>query len=96
MKYRLRNNYPTDPELALSAILQDRGVQDIHNFLHPTAECELSPYLLNNVREGADMLLEHLRKKDRILFVVDCDADGFTSSAILWLYIKNLLYLDIV
>ena len=56
----------------------------------PTAEeCELNPYDLNNIDAAANNLLYHLRKGSRILFVVDCDADGFTSSSILWLYIKH-------
>jgi len=58
--------------------------------MRPTKDCELSPYGLNNVQEGAEMLLKHLRKGNKILFVVDADADGFTSSAILWLYIKSI------
>ena len=58
--------------------------------MRPNKNCELNPYDLKNVREGADLLLKHLRKGNKILFVVDCDADGFTSSAILWLYIKQL------
>ena len=88
MKYRLRNNFTKNPDEALEEILKNRGVEDINNFLHPTKDCELNPYSLKNVREGADLLLRHLRKNNKILFVVDCDADGFTSSAILWLYIK--------
>ena len=88
MKYRLRKEFTTSPSDALREILQDRGVTDLDNFLHPSKTCELNPYDLANVREGAEMLLKHLRKGNKLLFVVDCDADGFTSSAILWLYIK--------
>lgn len=90
MKYRLRNNYSTNPEKALKEILQDRGVKDIENFMNPTSDaCELNPYDLDNIDETAERLLYHLRKNHKILFVVDCDADGFTSSSILWLYIKQ-------
>ena len=89
MKYRLRNNYSTNPEKALKEILQDRGVTDIANFMHPTAGCELDAYDLENIEHAADRLLHHLRRNSKILFVVDCDVDGFTSSSILWLYIKH-------
>ena len=58
--------------------------------MHPDKTCELDPYNLKNVREGAELLLSHLRKGNKLLFVVDCDADGFTSSSILWLYIKSI------
>ena len=90
MRYRLRKEYSTNPDKALKEILRDRGVEDIENFLNPTHQCELNPHLLNNIDEAAERLLYHLRRDSDILFVVDCDADGFTSSAILWLYIKHI------
>ena len=91
MRYRLRKEYSTNPDKALKEVLQDRGVEDIENFLHPTSEaCELNPHNLKNADAAAEKLLYHLRKNSDILFIVDCDADGFTSSAILWLYIKKI------
>lgn len=90
MRYRLRKEYSTNPDKALKELLSDRGVKDIENFLNPSKECELNPHLLNNIDTAAEKLLYHLRKNSDILFIVDCDADGFTSSAILWLYIKHI------
>ena len=90
MNYKLRKQYTTNPEKALSEILIDRGVQDINTFLHPTSECELDPYGLENIDLAAEMLLKHLRKNSKIMFIVDSDCDGFTSSSILWLYIKHI------
>lgn len=89
MKYRLRNNYSTNPDKALKEILIDRGVNDIENFMNPSVECELNPFYLKNIDAAADLLLYHLRKNSKILFIVDADCDGFTSSSILWLYIKH-------
>ena len=45
---------------------------------------------MDNIEEAAERLLMHLRRGSNILFVVDSDADGFTSSSILWLYIKHI------
>ena len=90
MKYKLRNNYSTNPDDALISILKDRGVQDINNFLNPSFACELNPYDLENIEAGVELLLKHLRANNNILFIIDADADGFTSSAILWLYIKSI------
>lgn len=90
MRYRLRNKYSINAEDALRDILQDRGVKDVPNFLHPSKDCELNPYDLNNINAAADMYLKHLRKGSNILFIVDADCDGFTSSAILWLYTKKI------
>ena len=58
--------------------------------MNPTKECELDPHKLKNIDAAAERLLHHLRRDSDILFIVDCDADGFTSSAILWLYIKHI------
>ena len=90
MKFKLRKIYPTNPNTALEAILKDRGVKDIENFLAPTERCELNPYDLDNIERAAEMLINHLNKDHKILMIVDADCDGFTSSSILWLYIKEL------
>lgn len=90
MIYRLRNYYTMNPDYALQEILIDRGVKDIENFLYPTSKCELDPYGLENIDLAADMLLRHLRADSKIMFIVDSDCDGFTSSSILWLYIKHI------
>ena len=90
MRYRLRKEYSTNPDKALKELLQDRGVQDIEQFMNPSMLCENDPYQLKNIDAAAEMLLHHLREKHKILFVVDADCDGFTSSAILWLYIKHI------
>ena len=71
MKYKLRNNYSTNPNDALISILKDRGVQDINNFLNPSFACELNPYDLENIEVGAELLLRHLRANNNILFIVD-------------------------
>ena len=68
MKYKLRKNFTTDPNIALQEILTDRGVTDLENFMHPSKHCELDPYNLQNVVEGAQMLLSHLRKGNKLLF----------------------------
>jgi single-stranded-DNA-specific exonuclease len=90
MKYRLRDTYSSNPDKAIKDLLQGRGVKDIRSFLHPTKDCELDPHKLKNIDAAAEKLLYHLRKNSDILFIVDADCDGFTSSAILWLYIKQI------
>ena len=91
MKYKLRKEFSTNPDKALIEILKDRGVIDIENFMNPTFDnCELDAHKLVNIEAAAYRLLEHLRNNSKILFVVDCDADGYTSSSILWLYIKHI------
>ena len=90
MKYKLRKKYSTNPDKALQEILSDRGVEDVDNFMNPSSDCELNPHMLKNIDAAAEMLLRHLRRGSSILFIVDADCDGFTSSSILWLYIKHI------
>ena len=90
MNYRLRKNYTKNPNFVLQEILQDRGVEDVQLFLEPSSKCELNPYNLDNIEAAANKLLEHIHKNSRILLIVDADCDGFTSSAILWNYIKSI------
>ena len=72
MNYVLKHNFSKDTE-CLREILEQRGVENIDEYLKPSKECELNPYNLENIREGADMLLRHLRNDSGILMVVDCD-----------------------
>lgn len=90
MDYKLRKEFTRNPQTALLEILTDRGVKDLKNFIHPSKNCELNPHNLENIDLAADKLLYHLRNNSRICFIIDQDADGFTSSSILWLYIKNI------
>ena len=53
MKYKLRDNYSTDPSLALQSVLLGRGVEDIYSFTHPSAECELNPYGFEKIENAA-------------------------------------------
>ena len=72
MNYVLRHNFSKDTE-CLREILEQRGVENVDEYLNPSKECEINPYNLENIREGADMLLRHLRNDSGILMIVDCD-----------------------
>ena len=75
----------------LSNLLRARGVVNVEDFLQPTDKYLLNPQLLDNINQGALWLEETLNKEDsKILIVVDCDVDGFTSGAIMWNYIRAL------
>lgn len=73
-----------------ASLLQERGVKDIELFLCPTEDCIQSPTALDNINEGAELLEQTIKQKGKILIIVDCDTDGFTSAAITWQYIKDI------
>lgn len=71
MKYRLRNNYPMEADIAIQAILEDRGVENVEAFMCPHKSQELNPYDLENIEAAANLLLKHLRNNSEIIFIVD-------------------------
>ena len=86
MKYILKSdNYQSN---YLVNLLNSRGIFDIENYLNPSKENLLDCNLLCNIKEAADCLLKHLNNNSTIGIVIDSDQDGFTSTAILWNYIK--------
>ncbi|MBO6262435.1 MAG: hypothetical protein J6N95_07535 [Bacilli bacterium] len=99
MEYKLKENFSKDPKQAIIDILKDRGVKDPSSYVKPSAQCENNPYDLENIEAAADLLIKHIQKKSKICIVVDCDDDGYCSSAILWNYLKrfdNTINLDFV
>ena len=89
MKVNLINeNYTKE---YLGNLLRARGVTDIEKYLHPDVSCLNDPLNLDNIKKGVIWLEETLNKEDsHILLIVDCDVDGFTSSAIMYNYIKAI------
>lgn len=89
MKYQLTNNNLLDSDNYAESLMRTRGILDILSYINPAESNLQSPYLLDNISLGADLLIKHLNLSSNILFIVDCDVDGYTSSAILWNYIKE-------
>lgn len=74
-------------------IFYNRGipVDEIEHYKNVSIEDTYSPTLLENIREGVCLLAKHIGQKNKVGILVDCDADGFTSSALLTNYL-NFLY----
>lgn len=87
MNYKLigDNDYIFDPQ---GTILRNRGIEDIERFMSITEKDTHSYKLLKNIDRAVKCLTAHIDKKNNILIVVDPDVDGYTSAAILYMYIK--------
>lgn len=88
MKYKLINEI-NDNFSPTQQILTNRGIdsKDIENYLKTKDSDILSSLLLDNIKEGAVMLISHIKNKSKILIQIDSDCDGYTSSAELLNYL---------
>lgn len=83
MQYKLYNERPNiiNP---LHQIIKNRGVpvNKISQYINTTDDDINDPYLLDNIKTAATTLHEAVEKKQKMLVVVDCDCDGYTSAAL--------------
>ena len=93
MKYIRRTSTNIQEDFAYNLLL-DRGVINEENrqaFFSPTFENEEDPMLLDNIEEGCICLKKHIDNQNEIYLVVDPDADGYTSSALFYNYLTEVL-----
>lgn len=68
---------------------RDFDLKDIEHYLNTTDNDILPPTSIMNINLGAKLLIQNIYNKNKVFFIIDSDADGYTSSAIL----INYLYL---
>lgn len=73
----------------LAEIFANRGIDDIGDFLNPTADSLIPLDRLHNIKKAFDLLDNALDNEDEILVYADTDTDGCTSASIMYRYIKN-------
>lgn len=74
----------------LEDILKLKGIEDVDSFLHPTEKNVESELLFDNIEKARDIVVNHIANNNVIDLLVDCDADGFTSAANIYQYIKRI------
>lgn len=82
----------------IETILNNRNIPNLKLFLNPNNENDSNPFDLSNMAKGLEVVISHLKVGNKVGILVDCDADGFSSSTIIYSYIKrvfpdsNLIY----
>ena len=93
MKYQLIKPINKNYTL-IEQILTNRGIpfNKIQHYLNTTDNDINPPEKLgqNKLKKAITLLVEKIRSNDQVLIIVDADADGFTSSAILINYLHDL------
>lgn len=78
---------------ALFKVLANRGIQDIPNYINTTDDIINAPMALDNIEIAVEHVYEAIKNNKKMIAVVDCDCDGYTSSA-LFINFFNKLYPD--
>lgn len=89
MIYKQKNNLKADNNF-FNNFLKERNIKDLETFLHPSEKEQYDYMLLDNIVTAAKCLIKHVENNDNIFIQIDSDTDGYTSAAIIYLYIKKM------
>lgn len=72
-------------------VLENKEItkNEINFLLNPTSEYVENPFKLKNMSEGIKLFMEELEEESKIGVLVDSDVDGFTSGALVYLFLTN-------
>lgn len=93
MEYQLiAPRIPQENVTVVERVLTNRGINlgDIEHYLNTTDDDVYSPLLLDNMKQGAQMLIRHISNNDKVFLQADSDFDGYASSALLLNYLNML------
>lgn len=78
-----------DQSEIIDAILENRGVDNIYEFLNPSAD-ELIPFeKLKNIDRAADIIIDTIDNDGTFLIYYDTDCDGISAGTIMTRYLRN-------
>lgn len=90
MQYKLIDNSLNDIYHPIKTVLLNRGVTDIDTYLNLDSSAAQDYNDLDNMQEAVQCFIKHFEQRNKIVVLPDEDTDGYTSSAMLYLYIKAL------
>lgn len=74
----------------IDAILEERGIEDLDEFLHPNPDDILPLEDLKHIDEAAQAILDSVCMGETFLVYYDTDVDGCTSGSIATRYLQHL------
>lgn len=83
---KLKNN------LVVASIIDQLGVSyaDLDKYLTKNLKYSRDTYLLPDILDAAKRIIQAIEKKEKILIYGDYDVDGFSSTAIIYLFLKEM------
>ena len=91
MNFQLRA--PRIPHTSMvEQVLITRGIpaEEVQHYLHTTDSDIINPEVIENITNGAKMLISHISQNHKIMVQIDSDCDGYTSAAVLVNYLNRL------
>lgn len=89
MNYKLITGSLNDTDRLIETILLNRGIQKPNEYLKLTKRYCANYDDLDNITEAVECFNKHFEQNDKIAILVDCDPDGYTSAAMIYMYIKK-------
>ncbi len=77
----------------IARVLYNRGLvenEEVQRFLRPDTDHLHDPFLMKDMDKAVDRLIIALREREQIMIYGDYDVDGITSTATLYLFLKDL------
>ena len=92
MKYELINNLLSEHLQPIERVLVNRGIKDVEAYLNKQDKDINQPIMFpeDKLKDAATALIKTINANKNCIIVIDCDADGMTSSAILVNYLYKL------
>lgn len=90
MRYELIKDSLNDIDNPIETVLKNRGIKDIQQYLNLDESAVQDYNDLSNMHEAVECFIKHYNSQNKIIVMPDQDTDGYTSSAMLYLYIKAL------
>lgn len=83
--------YQKDEQISLESYLNKHGIEDIEEYLYPTGKYLDNCLSYINIREAVQNFKWHYLQEDSVYILCDSgDLDGFTSTCVLYKYMKLL------
>ena len=90
LRYELIKGSNNDIYNPIETVLKNRGIEDTKKYLNLDESVVQSYNDLSNMQEAVQCFIDHYQEQHKIIVMPDSDCDGYTSSAMLYLYIKAL------
>lgn len=90
MQYRLYSNTTNNSRNIVDNVLKNRGIDDTHKYLNLDSSVVVPYQNLDNIKEAVELFMQNFNAKNKIGILVDSDPDGFCSSSMMYLYIKEM------